>query len=83
MSKVSQMVADRAAIARGVQSAATVHSPEVAPDLEVLLFPHGAPEKVTVAALADRVRPTARRRAGLPEVEDTVPAQPGAEAGKA
>ena len=48
MSKVSKMVADRAAIARGVQSAATVHSPEVAPDLQALLFPHGAPEQVTV-----------------------------------
>ncbi|MDI3288880.1 hypothetical protein [Polyangium sp. 15x6] len=49
MSKVSKMVADRAAIARAVQSAATVHGPEAAADLEALLFPKGAPEKVTVA----------------------------------
>ncbi|MDI1434256.1 hypothetical protein [Polyangium sorediatum] len=49
MSKVSKMVADRAAIARAVQSAATVHGPEAAADLEALLFPSGAPEKVTVA----------------------------------
>ncbi|MDI1483708.1 hypothetical protein [Polyangium sp. y55x31] len=49
MSKVSKMVADRAAIARAVQGAAAVHGPEVAGELERLLFPGGAPDKVTVA----------------------------------
>ncbi len=49
VSKVSKMVADRAAIGRSVQGAATVHGPEVAPELVALLYPNGAPENVTVA----------------------------------
>ncbi|MRG93486.1 hypothetical protein [Polyangium spumosum] len=49
MSKVSKMVADRVVIARYVQTAATVHGPQVAPALEKLLFPDGVPETLTVA----------------------------------
>jgi len=47
--KPSKMVSDRAVIARTVRSALNIHGPEVAPELEKLLFPDGTPGKLTVA----------------------------------
>jgi hypothetical protein len=49
MSNVSKMVADRISISGTVMSSLTVHGPEVAPALEALLFPQGAPPDLTVA----------------------------------
>ncbi|UQA62623.1 hypothetical protein [Polyangium aurulentum] len=46
--KPSKMVSDRAVIARTVRSSLKIHGPEIAPELEKLLFPQGAPAKLTV-----------------------------------
>jgi len=70
MSKVSKMVADRAAIARVVQSAATVHGPEVAAELEALLYPQGAPPQVTVAGFLAAVGDSLARYVAALEAAD-------------
>ena len=49
--KVSRMVADRATITRTVTAAVGHHGPEVAPALEKALFPGGAPQNLTIAAV--------------------------------
>jgi hypothetical protein len=48
MAEVSKMVADRVAISRTVLSSIEVHGADVAADLEKMLFPNGAPKKLTV-----------------------------------
>ncbi len=47
---ISKLIADRFAILRTVRAALHVHGPEIAPNLEKLLFPSGAPQNLTVQA---------------------------------
>lgn len=45
---ISKLIADRTAILRTVRTALHIHGPEIAVDLEKLLFPGGAPQNLTV-----------------------------------
>lgn len=47
----SKQVSDRVAITRPVRHALHVHGPEIAPALEKLLFPAGAPQNLTILGL--------------------------------
>lgn len=60
--KVSRMVADRAAIGSTVLSAIAIHGPEVAPVIEKALFPEGAPPKLTVAGFIEALGAHLQRR---------------------
>jgi hypothetical protein len=60
--KVSRMIADRVTIATTVQSALDIHATEMAPALEALLFPGGAPKDLTVAGFITALRTLLDRR---------------------
>jgi hypothetical protein len=47
--KASRMVSDRVAITTTVVTAIDIHGPEVAPALEKVLYPNGAPQDVSIA----------------------------------
>jgi hypothetical protein len=51
MASISKMVSDRADISNTVVSSITVQGPEVAADVEKILFPDGLPKHLTVAQL--------------------------------
>lgn len=56
MSQPSKLIADRVAISRTVLTSLNEHAPEIAKDLEAVLFPEGAPKSLTAADLLHALR---------------------------
>jgi hypothetical protein len=54
--KASQMIADRVAISNTVLAAIDNHGPEIAPALDILLFPAGVPVNLTMAGVLQAIR---------------------------
>lgn len=58
---ISKLIADRIAIVRTVRASLHVHGPEIATDLEKLLFPSGPPQSLTVQGFLTALEDTLGR----------------------
>jgi len=56
MSQPSKLIADRVAISRTVLASLNEHTPEIAKELEALLFPEGTPKSLTTADFLHALR---------------------------